>query len=479
MNYWKNLSIEKKITFILILVFSISLIYIIRWRYQIANNKEEIASLESEIFSYNYEDVNVSETNSEITNITNVTTNNTTNTMANNTVITDIYAKSNVSVGFKSQYAEAGGLIGNITNKTTVTNAYAIGDVLAESTTYNSFSGGLIACANYNATITNAYAIGNVTAQSEYKYAEAGGLIGFIGSGNSINKVYSACNVIASSGGKDEKHGEYAGGLIGLINSTGNTITDAYSISNTNAVNLKNAKVGGLVGKIDYNSNTITNTYAVGKVSAVGTGTKETGGLIGSGTATVVNSYWSPKTTGQETSAGGDPKSIQELLYQSAYNEWDFTDVWTIEEGESLAYFKDVEELPKPDGIQKEDLEYETRVAVYVKDDNGISLADAEFEVKNEAGETVGSGKSNSKGVYYILDLKAGTYTVQETKAPTSYVKDDKVYTFKLTDEGTTVDAETGEEIILEVINESFKIPLRNVARDTEKRNINSNTRII
>ncbi len=93
MNYWKNLSIEKKITCILILVFSISLIYIIIWRYQIANNKQEIASLESEIFSYNYEDANVIETNSEVTNITNetnvvnVTTNNTTNTMVKNTIV--------------------------------------------------------------------------------------------------------------------------------------------------------------------------------------------------------------------------------------------------------------------------------------------------------------------------------------------------------------------------------------------------------
>lgn len=90
MNYWKNLSIEKKITFILILIFSISLIYIIRWRYQIVNNKNEIANLEREIFSYDYEDVNVMDTNSnEVNNIANVENTNALNTVINNTAVTN------------------------------------------------------------------------------------------------------------------------------------------------------------------------------------------------------------------------------------------------------------------------------------------------------------------------------------------------------------------------------------------------------
>ena len=126
--------------------------------------------------------------------------------------------------------------------------------------------------------------------------------------------------------------------------------------------------VGGLLGlgnrQVAYNyyyqtaNVQITNCYGVGKVTASG----EVGGLIGQfastnyGSTTVTNSYWTPETTMQEASKGGIRKSVQAMLYSSGYVSWDMANIWTIEEGNTLAYLKNVS---KPNQVKKENIIYE------------------------------------------------------------------------------------------------------------------------
>ena len=126
--------------------------------------------------------------------------------------------------------------------------------------------------------------------------------------------------------------------------------------------------VGGLIGYA-YRQCTIshsylqayidvTNCYAIGKVIASG----EAGGLIGQlantyeGISTVTNSYWTPETTLQDNSKAGIRRSIQTMLYKSAYSTWDFTNIWNIEEGNTTAYLKNVQ---KPSEVNKENITYD------------------------------------------------------------------------------------------------------------------------
>ncbi|MGM0167701.1 hypothetical protein IGI39_002685 [Enterococcus sp. AZ135] len=73
-------------------------------------------------------------------------------------------------------------------------------------------------------------------------------------------------------------------------------------------------------------------------------------------------------------------------------------------------------------------------------DKTGQTLAGAEFELQNEAGEVIeGFEKivTNEKGEVTISNLKAGNYQVVETKAPTGYVIDKTPIKFVITKEDT------------------------------------------
>lgn len=96
-------------------------------------------------------------------------------------------------------------------------------------------------------------------------------------------------------------------------------------------------------------------------------------------------------------------------------------------------------------------------------------LQGAEFQVKNEAGEVVRRGTTNEDGIYEIEGLQEGIYTLEETKAPSTYAFKNRVYRFKITNNGKAVDVETGEEITFKIVNEALKFEVRDYIIDTEK----------
>ena len=65
-------------------------------------------------------------------------------------------------------------------------------------------------------------------------------------------------------------------------------------------------------------------------------------------------------------------------------------------------------------------------------DEDENPLANAEFVIKNEAGETLSKAKTDENGVVKFTDLPYGKYTYQEIAAPEGYVLDNTEYSFEI-----------------------------------------------
>ena len=143
-------------------------------------------------------------------------------------------------------------------------------------------------------------------------------------------------------------------------------IKDSFATGNVEGA----SNVGGLVGYIIRSDKSVndggythayvklTNTYAIGEVISGG----QAGGLIGSasssgyGNTTATDSYWTPETTKQENSVLGIKNLIPYMMRKIGYDNWDFENIWKIEEGQTIAYLKNVQ---KPESVNKENITYE------------------------------------------------------------------------------------------------------------------------
>lgn len=121
----------------------------------------------------------------------------------------------------------------------------------------------------------------------------------------------------------------YVGGLIGR--SMNSHIQDSYAA--VQVTGLGTHSVGGLVGRVE--NSTISRGYANGHVEAIA-GTSGIGGLVGqiTGTVLIESSYWDVEQSNQTISAGGGTGLTTVAMKQkSSYTDWDFDEVWEIEEG--------------------------------------------------------------------------------------------------------------------------------------------------
>ncbi|MCD4798726.1 MAG: hypothetical protein K8R19_06930, partial [Methanosarcinales archaeon] len=172
----------------------------------------------------------------------------------------------------------------------------------------SNYVGGLVGW-NDN-TITNSSSSGSVSG-SYY----VGGLVGW--NENTITNSSSSGSVSGSN---------YVGGLVGWND---NTITNSSSTGSVDGYSY----VGGLVGN---NLGTITNCYSTGSSSALG----YVGGLVSWNDNTITYSYWDTETSGQSSSAGGTGKTTAEMKQQATFDNWDFTNIWAIEEGVTYPYLQ-------------------------------------------------------------------------------------------------------------------------------------------
>ncbi len=193
-----------------------------------------------------------------------------------------------------------------------INNTISYADIIGEG-----FSVGGIA-GQANGEIINSEAHGTVKG-----IINVGGLIG-------INE-----NIVKSSFATGKVVGEKeVGGLIGY--NYNSKLKGNYSTGNV----IGDINVGGLVGV--NHGGIIRESFAKGNVD----GDSGTGGLIGGlnepENSIVSYSYYDKESTGQSDNEGkGIPKTTNEMLQQSTFEpEWDFDNIWQIDEGSSYPYFQ-------------------------------------------------------------------------------------------------------------------------------------------
>jgi pimeloyl-ACP methyl ester carboxylesterase len=167
---------------------------------------------------------------------------------------------------------------------------------------------GLVGYLHTTGTIINSYSDATVANGSI-----AGGLVS--SNNGHIQSSYATGDILA---------GNYVGGLVGY-QGLGSTINSYAS----GAVNGNH--VGGLTGFTGSKSS-IINAYATGHVITTGS---DIGGLVGfleSG-ATINNAYYDTDTSGQSDTGKGTPIHTKQMFNQATFNNWDFSNAWTIAEG--------------------------------------------------------------------------------------------------------------------------------------------------
>jgi hypothetical protein len=248
--------------------------------------------------------------------------------------------------------AYTGGLVGYSSGGTiTISNSHFTGNI-----TGSGYGGGGLVGYSYGGTITilNSHFTGNITAN------RGGGLVGVSEYGGTITILNShfTGNITASAGG----------GLVG-VSEYGVTITisNSYSTGNITA-NRKNGSGGGLVGS--GLTITISNSYSTGNITVTDNINGNGGGLVGfGGGLNITNSYASG--TAPNGIAGNVPSSAEKTFIGVYYNsegassavngtiapgvkalsqedlkkkasfaDWDFVDIWDIEEGSATPFLR-------------------------------------------------------------------------------------------------------------------------------------------
>ncbi len=286
----------------------------------------------------------------------------------NSGTVTDSYAACSVDgtryigglVGYNSGavtgcYAEGttessgewvGGLAG--VNSGSITDSHSAGSVRGSG-----YVGGL---AGYNDSgmIEGSYATGDVNGG-----ISAGGLVGLNTGGGMVRNSYATGSVggvspVGGLAGSNSSTIEYSyatgetegvdnvGGLAGYSN---HTITSCFA---TGAVTTHkdHGIAGGLVGG---NEGAITSSYAAGPVVADGDN-PHAGGLVGTNwtLGSAASSYYNITIAGQPDNSIGEPATSEEMICRSTFSGWDFTNIWTINEGVSYPYFQWGTPVPLP-----------------------------------------------------------------------------------------------------------------------------------
>ncbi len=126
---------------------------------------------------------------------------------------------------------------------------------------------------------------------------------------------------------------DYVGGLLGR--NYRSLLEDSYSHAAVSGSNYVGGLVGHLGGSSWSSAGELYRSYSSGSVQ----GTESSvGGFLGvqGGYSTVADNYWDTESSGQATSAGGTGvvgKTTAQMRQQETFVNWDFVDIWAIQEG--------------------------------------------------------------------------------------------------------------------------------------------------
>ncbi len=149
---------------------------------------------------------------------------------------------------------------------------------------------------------------------------ESGGLVG-ASDYSTISECFSSATVTCSNNDMSPVN---IGGLIGY--SWNSNIINCYSAGVVQGSEL-DYEIGGLIGWAP--NTTVINCYSMSSVNGDGTG-----GLIGGAFGlTLTNSFYDSQTSGQSDIGKGTPRSTVQMMMQSNFTGWDFTDIWIQNEG--------------------------------------------------------------------------------------------------------------------------------------------------
>lgn len=226
-----------------------------------------------------------------------------------------------------------GGLVGEMLDGS-LSNVHATGNVTGTSSGVGGLLGEGFVFGGGSISISDAYASGSVSGTSQ-----VGGLIGDTSNLGDIRNVYASGDVSATA----TYAGATVGGLVGY--NYFSPISNAYATGNVNGV-ATGGYVGGLLGR--NASSIITNVYASGHVSGAGI----LRGLIGKGSnSSCVGCHWDIDTPGSSvgfdgaihigdagTFVGSGTSGLTDVQMhqQSSFSGFDFSTVWTIDEGQSM-----------------------------------------------------------------------------------------------------------------------------------------------
>jgi hypothetical protein len=227
-----------------------------------------------------------------------------------------------------------------------ISDCFAVASVMAMGD-----SGGLIGLNGFGGIVINSFATGDVAGTGQYLSSNNsfGGLIGYTQSDGKIEYCYATGNV---TGQRQEGQTLYMGGLIGY--NGGDTLTNCFATGSITCEEGDSVVVGGLVGYVALTK--ISKCFASGRITCGTTKWPAVGGLVGNCQGIITACYWDKETTGQTTSSGSAPssgKTTAEMKQQATFlpgggtglDDWDFTSVWGIVEGETYPFLRTVAPL--------------------------------------------------------------------------------------------------------------------------------------
>lgn len=184
-----------------------------------------------------------------------------------------------------------------------------------------------------------------------YGEEDIGGLAGY----NNINGEITECFAVImppdyEAFSEDDDFPVLASGennVGGLVGENEGRIANSYVMAENNMTSENNndvtlqlvsgeENVGGLVGR-NAVSGQVNKCFATGKVEGEG---NNTGGLVGENQGIVDDSYYDKDTTGQDDTGKGIPRSTEQMMQQTTFEDWNFDETWEILEEENYPFLQ-------------------------------------------------------------------------------------------------------------------------------------------
>jgi len=184
------------------------------------------------------------------------------------------------------------------------------------------------------------------------------GLFGYVATNVNENAYIKGVHLVAANvTGRNHVGGLIGGNYRGIIERcsvTGSILANGYRVgglmgtnqgriyncySKTNVIGEK-GMIGGLVGAHETTYARTFNSYSTGFIDQ--SGQSNVGGLIGylegNENVRVFNSFYDKNTSGRSDTGKGVGKTTTEMKQQATYTEWDFENIWSIDENINDGY---------------------------------------------------------------------------------------------------------------------------------------------